>query len=78
MRALYLVRHATPAVQPNVPAVECPLADRGIDEARALAQVAREWDLRAVYASREPKAQSTALIVAEPSLIPVHVVEGFE
>ncbi len=78
MRALYLVRHATPAVQPNVPAVEWPLADRGIDEARALAQVAREWDLRAVYASREPKAQSTALIVAEPSLIPVHVVEGFE
>ncbi|MBI5287512.1 MAG: histidine phosphatase family protein [Chloroflexi bacterium] len=78
MRQLYLVRHATPAVQPNVPAIEWPLADRGIEEARALAEIARAWDLRAVYASREPKAQSTALIIAEPSLLPVHVVDGFE
>jgi len=78
MRHLYLVRHATPAVQPNVPAIEWPLADRGIEEARALAETARGWHLRAIYASREPKAQSTALIIAEPSLLPVHVVDGFE
>jgi broad specificity phosphatase PhoE len=78
MRQLYLVRHATPAVQPNVPAVEWPLAERGIEEARALAEIARGWKLRVVYASREPKAQSTALIIAEPALIPVHVVDGFE
>ena len=34
MRNLYLIRHATPAVQPNVPAPDWPLSDRGIDEAR--------------------------------------------
>ena len=35
MRRIYFIRHATPAVQPNVPASEWPLADRGIEEARA-------------------------------------------
>ena len=77
MRRVYLVRHASPAVQPDVPAREWGLSDRGVDEARALATTAKEWGLRAVYCGAEPKMRTTALILAEPSAAPVHVVEEF-
>jgi broad specificity phosphatase PhoE len=78
MRYLYLIRHATPAVQPNVPAPEWQLADRGIEETRALATTAREWDIAALYSSREPKARSTALIIGDALNLPVNVVDGLE
>jgi broad specificity phosphatase PhoE len=78
MRSLYLIRHATPAVQPNVPAPEWPLSDRGLEEARVLAATAQTWGLSAIYASSERKAQSTAAPIGELLGIPVHVVEGFE
>ena len=78
MRSLYLVRHATPAVQPNTPAPEWPLSERGLEEARALGVTARTWGLRAVYASSERKAQSTALAMSESLALPVNVVDGFE
>lgn len=78
MRLLYLVRHASPRIQPNAPARDWPLSDRGIEEARALAAVAGGWGLRAVYASPEEKARTTALLLAEPAGLPVAVVPGFE
>lgn len=78
MRRVYLVRHASPAVRPDVPSREWSLSDRGIEEARALADVARAWDLRAVYCGAEPKMRATALLLAEASLLPVHVVESFD
>jgi probable phosphoglycerate mutase len=78
MRHLYLIRHATPTVQPNVPSPEWSLAERGIEEARALATVAESWGLRALYASKEPKARSTALIIGDALGLPVNIVEGFE
>lgn len=78
MRELYLIRHATPAVQPNVPAPEWPLSDRGIEEARTLASTAKGWGLKAIYASGEPKTQSTALVIGEELGLPVNVVEGLQ
>lgn len=78
MRRIYFIRHATPAVQPNVPAPEWPLADRGIEEARALGVTAQQWDLKALYSSTEPKAQSTALLIGDAVGLPVNVVEGLE
>ena len=78
MRRIYFIRHATPAVQPNVPAPEWPLADRGIEEARALGVTAQQWDLKALYTSTEPKAQSTALLIGDAVGLPVNVVEGLE
>jgi broad specificity phosphatase PhoE len=53
------------------------LSERGIEEARALAIIAAEWQLRAVYCGDEPKLRATALILAEPSGAPVHVVDAF-
>lgn len=78
MRQLYLIRHASPQIQPNVPARDWPLSERGIEEARAIARGADGWGLRAVYASPEQKARSTALLLAERAGLFVRVVDGFE
>jgi broad specificity phosphatase PhoE len=76
MRRLYLVRHASPAIQPNVPSEQWTLSERGIEEARAIADIAKSWGLEAVYSSAEPKAQATALIIGDAIGQPVRVVEG--
>lgn len=78
MREVYFVRHATPSVQPTVPSHEWTLSPAGADEARALATSAKSWAIHAVYASAEPKARATALLLADELLVPVHVVEGLE
>jgi broad specificity phosphatase PhoE len=77
MRLVYLVRHASPVIQPATPAEEWKLSERGIGEARRLADTAKGWGLQAIYSSPEPKAMSTALILAEDSGLMVHAVEGF-
>ena len=43
-----------------------------------LAVRARSWGVHAVYTSAEPKARSTALLLGDELLAPVHVVDGFE
>jgi broad specificity phosphatase PhoE len=76
MRLLHLVRHASPAIQPAVPSEEWVLSPRGVEQARALARIAVGWDLGAIYSSREAKAMSTALILAEGTDLQVHTVDG--
>ena len=78
MRLLYLVRHASPAIQPNTPAAEWQLSERGIEEARELGVTAASWGLSALYSSAESKAQATALLLGEATGQAVRVVEGFE
>jgi broad specificity phosphatase PhoE len=76
MRQLYLIRHASPAIQPNVPSEQWTLSERGIEEARELATVATTWGLQAVYSSTEPKAQATALILGDAVGLFAQVVDG--
>ena len=78
MRPLYIVRHASPAIQPNVPSEQWTLSDRGIEEARSLARVAAAWDLAAIYTSIEPKAQATALMLADAAGRQVRSVDGLQ
>jgi broad specificity phosphatase PhoE len=78
MRQLYLVRHASPVVQPNVPPPGWTLSDTGVEEARRLGEVARGWNLHAIYSSVEKKAESTALMLADALGLPVRVTGGFE
>lgn len=78
MKLLYVIRHASPIVQPTEPAPLWPLSEAGIEEARALAAIADAWDLRALYSSSERKAEATALVIGESLLLPVHAVEGLE
>jgi broad specificity phosphatase PhoE len=78
MRLLYLVRHASPSIQPNVPTVDWTLSERGITEAQQLSEIAKGWDLQALYSSIEPKAQATALIIGDATGLPVRTTQGFE
>jgi len=78
MRQLFLIRHASPVIQPDMPAREWPLSERGIEEAQALAKVAQTWELEAIYTSSEAKAQSTGLIIADALGLFANVVDGFD
>jgi len=78
MRHLYLIRHASPLVQPDVPAREWTLSPRGVEEASRLVETARAWGLAAIYASPEPKARATALILGDALALTPHVVDGLE
>lgn len=78
MRQIYLIRHASPDIQPSVPAPEWTLSDRGQREAGVLAGTAEAWGLEALYASTEPKARATALIIGDPLGLPVNVVPSFD
>jgi broad specificity phosphatase PhoE len=78
MRPLYLIRHASPAIQPEVPARDWQLSDQGIEEARAIAEVAGGWAIEALYASSEPKARTTALIVGDAVGLSVNVADAFD
>jgi broad specificity phosphatase PhoE len=78
MRQLYLVRHASPVIQPDRPTREWPLSDRGIEEAQALGKVASTWGLGALYTSSEAKARSTGLIIGDALGLVVSVADGFD
>jgi broad specificity phosphatase PhoE len=78
MRALYLVRHAAPAIQREQPAREWRLSERGIADAKRLAETAATWGLRAIYCSGEEKSRATALILSDATGAPVHAVELFD
>lgn len=78
MERIYLIRHASPAIQPAAPAVEWGLSERGIEEAGRLGMIARGWGLQALYASVERKAESTALIIGDACGLPVRSAQGFE
>jgi probable phosphoglycerate mutase len=78
MKLLYLIRHATPVIQPERPAREWTLSERGAQEAGVLAGTASSWGLEALYSSSEPKARGTALIIGDAMGLPVHVVDGFD
>jgi probable phosphoglycerate mutase len=78
MKLLYLIRHATPVIQPDTPARDWTLSERGAKEAEVLAGAAESWGLEAIYSSSEPKARGTALIIGDALGLPVHVVDGFD
>ena len=78
MRQLFLIRHASPVIQPEVPARDWPLSERGIEEAQSLAKLGHIWELEALYTSSEPKAQSTGLIIADELGLLTNVVDGFD
>ena len=78
MRLLYLIRHASPRVQPDVPTREWVLSDAGVQEAQQLSRTATSWGLRAIYASSEAKAQGTALIIGDEVSASVNVVDAFD
>lgn len=78
MRRLYLVRHASPTVEPGRPSREWMLSERGVEEARTLGAKAAAWGLGAIYCGSEPKMRSTALLLGDATGAPVNVVDAFD
>ena len=78
MPRIYLVRHASPQVDPRAAASTWRLSPRGIEEARALAEIARSWKLAALYSSVEPKASATASIIGDAAGVAVRLAEGLQ
>ncbi len=77
MRHLYLIRHATPTIRPELPAREWTLSERGIQEAQVLAGTAESWGLEALYTSNERKARGTALVIGDALGLNVNVIDAF-
>lgn len=75
---LFVVRHASPRVDPQADPVRWALSERGQQEARALAGVAAAWAVEAVYTSTERKAADTALAVAAATGAPLWQAPGLE
>jgi broad specificity phosphatase PhoE len=75
-RLLYLVRHASPEVVPEVPDVEWFLSPHGTEDAWNLAKIARDWGLRAIYSSPETKAFTTAAPMANTTGLAIQTLDG--
>jgi broad specificity phosphatase PhoE len=65
VRRFILIRHSTPIVRPELPAVTWHLSGVGLHRSEELADVlADEFNVAAVWSSREPKAVETAEVIA--------------
>jgi broad specificity phosphatase PhoE len=73
---LLLIKHATPAIRPNVPANQWHLSAAGREGAAKLAGVLKAHAPQALAASLEPKAAETAAIIGEFLGLPVELVPG--
>jgi 2,3-bisphosphoglycerate-dependent phosphoglycerate mutase len=73
---LILVKHAMPAVDGRLPAVEWQLTDEGREAAKELALELKKYDPFWVVSSVEPKAWETASILAQRLRVPCAAVAG--
>jgi len=73
-----VVRHASPQIDPDVPARDWPLSAAGIDEARVLASVSASWGLRALYSSTEDEARATAQAIGDVAGLPCQQLDGLD
>jgi broad specificity phosphatase PhoE len=78
MRLIYLIRHASPVIRPDLPTREWTLSERGAREAQVLAGAALDWGIEALFSSSEAKARGTALIIGDAVGLPVNVVDAFD
>jgi broad specificity phosphatase PhoE len=76
MSKLYLIKHAMPELDPNVPAPDWRLGARGRALSELLAQKLGAYPLDVIVSSVEPKAIETAQIVAARLSKPHEIAEG--
>jgi broad specificity phosphatase PhoE len=70
---LYLVRHSAVTLRPDVPSAQWHLSPEGRAGADSLADEPFWPEVRAVYASTEPKAEATAQRIAARHALPVRI-----
>lgn len=73
---LWLIRHAAPQIDPNVPAAQWRLSDEGQHACAELAERLRGQPINTLIASHEPKAQHTAAILAAHLGLPWRSADG--
>jgi len=76
MRRLILIKHAKPAIVEGVPSEEWSLSEEGRRTCEPLAVALRQYDVREVVCSEEPKAVETATLVAKSLGVPSHIAAG--
>lgn len=76
MSRLILIRHAMPAIAPDIPADRWSLSREGIEQARRLAAHPALTGAGRLYASAEPKALSTAAPIAARLGLPARTAPG--
>jgi broad specificity phosphatase PhoE len=76
MRRLILIKHAKPAVVEGVPSEEWSLSEEGRRACGPLAAALRQYDIRRLVSSEEPKAAETATLVAESLDVSPHIAPG--
>ncbi|MBF6598947.1 MAG: histidine phosphatase family protein [Dehalococcoidia bacterium] len=65
MARVYLIRHASPRIEPGLPPARWRLSPYGIEESRRLAAAAADSrGIEALYSSVKAKATATAAIIA--------------
>jgi len=70
MSLIYLVRHPATAVELGTPSHQWSLSPAGLEQAQQLAQQAFWRRVQMIYSSEEPKATTTARIVADKTGLP--------
>ena len=76
MRKLILIKHAKPAVVDGVPSEEWGLSVEGRRMCPPLAELLKQYAIRRVYCSEEPKAAETASLVAGALGVQSHISPG--
>ena len=76
MRKLILIKHAAPAVVPDVPADRWVLSEAGRRRCTPLAEAVRPHAPAVVVSSLEPKAAETGEVVAARLGVPFETAEG--
>lgn len=76
MRKLILIKHAKPAVLEDVPSEEWGLSDEGRRMCDPLAAALKQYDIRGIVCSEEPKAAETATLVANLLGVQSHIAPG--
>lgn len=64
-RTLILVKHSLPQIEPDAPAHQWQLSEKGRELCSSLADALAVYEPGRIFCSREPKARETAQIVAE-------------
>jgi broad specificity phosphatase PhoE len=75
MTHLILVKHAMPNIVPNVPAQNWALSEEGMAQSVQLAERLRRYHPHRVFASREPKAAQTGVLLAATLELPFEALD---
>jgi broad specificity phosphatase PhoE len=76
MNKLFLIKHAMPEIQPEIPANQWVLSKSGRLSCSQIADHLQKSNLKNIISSKEAKAQETAHLIASYLDLPCHTVDN--